>query len=388
MTADHEAAPGASKIVSTKRALWLFSTAVAFIPAFAGLAILTTGVEAFAFAPLLIYYGVIPLLDMIAGEDHSNPTAEEASRAARDGYYRALLFLAIGGFYLSFFIAAAAAATGGLSPLAFLALAAGAGAASGGGLAVGHELGHKPDRAAQRGAFFMNALSGYGHFRLEHNRGHHADVATPEDSASARLGESVWRFALREVPGGVRRGWRFERRRLKALGRPLLSVENEILRSHAATAVSSAVLIAAFGPKAAAFIAVHHAVAWLQLTFANYVEHYGLLRARDATGRYEPCAPQHSWNSNHIVSNLILFHLQRHSDHHANPLAPYQALRDFDDLPRLPNGYPGCFLLAAIPPLWFGVMDRKVMDWADGDIGRVNVAPERRARYGMVSAGA
>jgi alkane 1-monooxygenase len=131
---------------------------------------------------------------------------------------------------------------------------------------------------------------------------------------------------------------------------------------------------------------VHHAVAWSQLTFANYVEHYGLKRQKRADGRYEPCQPHHSWNTNHRVSNLLLFHLQRHSDHHANPMRPYQALRNFDELPRLPSGYPGCYWLAAFPPLWFRVMDPKVIAWANGDLSRTNLDPVNAARYARFSA--
>jgi alkane 1-monooxygenase len=77
---------------------------------------------------------------------------------------------------------------------------------------------------------------------------------------------------------------------------------------------------------------------------------------------------------------LILFHLQRHSDHHANAAQPYQALRDMPDLPRVPSGYPGCFGLAAIPPLWFKVMDRRLMEGVGGDIRNVNVDPAKRER--------
>jgi alkane 1-monooxygenase len=139
------------------------------------------------------------------------------------------------------------------------------------------------------------------------------------------------------------------------------------------------VLIAQFGWIMVVFLAIHHYYGWYGLTQANYVEHYGLLRQKLPSGRYELCEPKHSWNTNHIFSNLISFHLQRHSDHHANALRPYQALRDFDHLPRLPSGYPGCFMLATIPPLWFKVMDRKLMAWADGDITKVNVDPDKKA---------
>lgn len=365
--------------IAGKRLLWLLSVLIPATPGVCALLLATTGASFWSFAPLLFFFGVIPILDVAAGEDPYNPTEEQAIALATDGYYRVLLHVAVVVSYASFLACVIVAATTPMSPLAFAALAISVGVASGGGLAIGHELGHKLNRVDQTGAFFMNALSGYGHFKIEHNRGHHSDVATPEDSASARMGESVWRFARREIPGGVARGFKEEARRLSAKGRPFLSVHNEILQSYALTLAIAIALTASFGPKVLPFLLIHHAIAWHQLTFANYVEHYGLLRKKLANGRYEPCAPRHSWNSNHIVSNLSLFHLQRHSDHHAHPLTPYQSLRNFDELPRLPSGYPGCFLLAAVPPLWRSVMDPKVMDWAGGDLANVNVDPAARA---------
>ncbi|HMQ56982.1 MAG TPA: alkane 1-monooxygenase, partial [Rhizobiaceae bacterium] len=228
------------------------------------------------------------------------------------------------------------------------------------------------DRAAQWGAKLSLAVTGYAHFSIEHNRGHHVEVATPGDAASARFGESVWRFMLREIPGALLRGWRLEGERLARKGLPFLHLRNDILQGYAITFGVTCALTAAFGWIMLPFLVLHHAQAWFSLTLANYVEHYGLLRQKLPNGRYEPCTPRHSWNTNHIVSNLLLFHLQRHSDHHANPLRPYQALRNFDELPRLPSGYPGSFLLAVVPPLWFAVMDPKVLAWAGGDMARVN----------------
>ncbi len=156
-----------------------------------------------------------------------------------------------------------------------------------------------------------------------------------------------------------KRGWRNEAERLTRRGEPVWSVNNEILQGFALTLVVAAGLIALFGWKVAPFIVAHHFLGWYALTQANYVEHYGLLREKLPNGRYQAVEPRHSWNTNHIVSNLMTLHLQRHSDHHANPMRPYQSLRDFDDIPRLPNGYTGMFGLAAIPPLWFRVMDPK-----------------------------
>ena len=145
------------------------------------------------------------------------------------------------------------------------------------------------------------------------------------------------------------------------------------------TIVIGGALIAAFDGKSC-LLGHSSLLRWYGLTQANYVEHYGLMRQKLPNGRYESCKPRHSWNTNHIFSNLISFHLQRHSDHHANALRPYQTLRDFDDLPRLPSGYPGSFGLAAFPWLWFRVMDRNVMQWAGGDITKVNVDPDKKER--------
>ena len=170
------------------------------------------------------------------------------------------------------------------------------------------------------------------------------------------------------------------RERLKRKALPLFHWQNEILQVYVLTAAIAAALVIWLGWAVLPFILAHHFVGWYALTQVNYIEHYGLLRQKLASGRYEPCQPHHSWNTNHIVSNIIQIHLQRHSDHHANPMRPYQALRNFDDLPRLPSGYPGCLGLATIPPLWFRVMDPKVMGWADGDISKVNTCPRARKR--------
>lgn len=141
------------------------------------------------------------------------------------------------------------------------------------------------------------------------------------------------------------------------------------------------------GPVILLFVAGHHLTAWYALSQVNYIEHYGLLREKRENGRYAPCAPRHSWNTNHRFSNLVQFHLQRHSDHHANPQRPYQALRSHDDLPSLPSGYPACMVMANIPPLWFSVMDPRVMAWAGGDLDKVNLDPRADSRLRAKWAG-
>lgn len=364
-----------------KRRLWVLSVMAPSLPGLAALAYLASGNAWWVLAPVAFYYAILVAADHLLGVDPNNPPEEIVEQMASDPFYRVLLFISLPVFWFSFLACAIAAAQPGTPIAAYLGLALSAGISSGTAITVGHELGHKPNRLDQWGAKLANAVCGYGHFSIEHNRGHHVQVATPEDPASARLGESLWRFALREIPATAVRGWAMERARLARKGLGFWHWRNDILQGYAITLVAAFALILIFGPVLIPFLLINGLVGWLHLTFANYVEHYGLKREMRADGRYGPCEPHHSWNTNHIITNLMLFHLQRHSDHHANPLRPYQALRSFDDLPTLPSGYPGCFLLAAIPPLWFKVMDPKVIAWAKGDMSRANLDPSKSKAY-------
>jgi alkane 1-monooxygenase len=368
-----------------KRYLWLLSVVSPAMPLLAVLLIAATGSPWFALLPVATYFGLVPLLDWLIGEDENNPPEEVIEALSADNFYRALLFASVPVFYASFLASAYAVANFGLPLWAMIAITIGAGVASGSGLTVGHELGHKPNSLDQWGAKVVNALTGYGHFCIEHNRGHHTMVATPEDPASARLGESIYRFALREIPGTAQRGWQMERERLAKKSLGFWTLKNDLFHSYAITVVVAALLIYSFGWTMLPFLVVHHITGWLQLTLANYVEHYGLMREKRPNGRYAPTEPHHSWNTNHIASNLMLFHLQRHSDHHANPLRPYQSLRNFKELPRLPSGYPGTYLLTLFPSLWRRVMDPKVRAWSGGDLTKANVQPGLEQRYFSVS---
>lgn len=172
-----------------------------------------------------------------------------------------------------------------------------------------------------------------------------------------------------------------------ACGQKRVVWQNEILQAGAITVLLWSALVATLGVEVLPLLVLSAFWGAFQLTSANYIEHYGLLRRKLANGRYEQCQPHHSWNSNHIASNLALFHLQRHSDHHAHPTRSYQSLRDFPDLPSLPSGYFGAFLLAYVPPLWFHVMNPRLLAVVKGDVSRINFEPAKRARlmrqYGL-----
>ena len=138
--------------------------------------------------------------------------------------------------------------------------------------------------------------------------------------------------------------------------------------------------IAIFGVRVIPYLVVQAVFGFSLLEVVNYLEHYGLLRQKDANGKYERCAPRHSWNSDHIASNLVLYGLERHSDHHANPTRRYQTLRTFDEAPQLPSGYGTMIGLAYLTPLWRRVMDQRVLAVYGGDITLANLDPRKRQR--------
>ena len=336
-----------------------------------------TGSELWFFLPLFIFFVVTPLLDGLIGEDTNNPPEEVVMQLDQDLYYRRLTYIIVPLHFITLFACAAYALTQPLSWWAFIVLAAVAGMAAGLAINTGHELGHKNSKLEKTLAKLVLAVPAYGHFTVDHNRGHHRLVATPGDDASARMGESIYKFSLREIPGVFRRAWAIERERLESRNKPLWHYSNPILQSYAVSVAVAALLVALFGWLAVPFLVIHHAWAYWLLTSANYIEHYGLLREKTAKGRYERCEPRHSWNCNFVLSNLVLFHLERHSDHHTHPLRRYQSLRHFPDVPQLPNGYFGMYLLAYFPRLWFRVMDKRLMalPHVDGDLDKVNIDP-------------
>jgi alkane 1-monooxygenase len=213
-------------------------------------------------------------------------------------------------------------------------------------------------------------------------------VATPDDPASSRLGESFYAFWPRTVIGSLRNAWRLEARRIGRHDKHPFRIGNDVLNSWLMTAVLWAVMIIVLGPGIAPYLLVQALIAITLLEAVNYLEHYGMLRqivGKPGFERYERVDPTHSWNSNHIATNVLLYHLQRHSDHHAHPTRRYQALRDHAQAPALPTGYAGMILLALVPPLWRRVMDPRVLAHYDGDAARANLT--RRARAKLVAGG-
>ncbi|WP_067670440.1 alkane 1-monooxygenase [Nocardia miyunensis] len=338
--------------------------------------------------PILVYV-LLPSLDRFFGPDGQNPPEEVMEQLENDRYYRYctyayIPFQLVSLVFASYLWTAANLSwlgiDGGLSVVSKIGLALSIGTMGGVGINTAHELGHKKDELERWLSKITLAQTAYGHFYIEHNRGHHVRVATPEDPASARFGENFWTFLPRSVWGSLRSSWALEKTRLGRMGKSPWTIRNDILNAWLMTLVLWGVLAAIFGPAILPYLVLQAVYGFSLLETVNYLEHYGLLRQRTASGRYERCTPEHSWNSDHIVTNIFLYHLQRHSDHHANPTRRYQILRSMDGAPNLPSGYASMITLAYIPPLWRRVMDHRVLDHYDGDITRVNIQPAQRER--------
>lgn len=342
--------------------------------------VLWTKLAVFWWTGPIIVLAVIPLLDWLVGEDGINPREEDYERLSRDRYYRWCTYLFLPVQLAGLSVAAYLWAGHNLSVLDKVGLAASVGFVGGIGINAAHELGHRVERLERWLAKISLAQSGYGHFYVEHNRGHHARVATPADPASARFGESLWEFLPRTVIGGFVSAVRLEGERLRRREQRWFSWQNNLLQAWAMTLVLFGTLVAVFGWRILPYLLLQAAVGVWLLETVNYVEHYGLLRGRRASGQWARCAPADSWNSDRLVTNLFLFHLQRHSDHHANPGRRYQTLRSSAEAPQLPAGYATMLSLAAIPPVWRKVMDRRVLAHYNGDVERANIAPRKRER--------
>ncbi|WP_433562766.1 alkane 1-monooxygenase [Nocardia sp. CA-151230] len=363
-----------------KRHLWvlgLIAPGCALLPS---QLVLHTKLEVFWWIGPIIILIAIPFLDWVVGDDGTNPRDEDYELLSNDRYYRWCTYMFLPIQVVGLIIAAYMWAGDDLSVVDKLGLAATLGFVSGIGINAAHELGHRVEQLERWLSKMALAQSAYGHFFVEHNKGHHARVATPDDPASARMGESLWEFLPRSVIGGFRSAIHLEGERLRRKGHRWFSVHNHILQAWAMTVVLFGGLLAVYGWRVLPYLLLQAVIGAGLLETVNYVEHYGLLRRKRPNGNWARCSPSDSWNSDRLVTNIFMFHLQRHSDHHANPGRRYQTLRSSEEAPQLPAGYATMILLALFPPLWRYVMDPRLLAHYSGDVSRANIQPRKRER--------
>lgn len=364
-----------------KRYLWLLGLVVPTLAALSWLAVAATGLSIFWWSGPLLTFGIIPVVDYLVGVDADNPPDSALTWLENDPFYRWATYLYLPLQYLSLLLACWLWSGGvAMNLIDKIGLMVTIGGIGGIAISTAHELGHKRAKAEQRLGKVALAQTCYGHFFVAHNLGHHRDVATPDDPASSRMGECLFAFIPRSVLGNLSSAWKLEGRRFARLGKSRWTLRNNVLNAWLMSAALFGLLIVAFGTVVVPWLVGQAVVGICLLEAINYIEHYGLKRQKLPDGRYEKVRPSHSWNSNSIVANLFLFHLQRHSDHHVRPMRRYQALRHADEAPQLPAGYATMLLLAAFPPLWRNVMDPRLLGHYGGDIRLAALNPRSEKR--------
>jgi len=307
--------------------------------------------------PLFILYVILPCADYALGRDRDN------SHVIGSKLIYAVLpaLCALFQFALLWYVLVFAVAAQWLSITGWLGLILSFGIVSGiNAINVAHELIHKKSRTQSWLGGLLLSTVAYAGFKIEHLRGHHVWVSTPKDPSSAKANQSLFHFLPRSIWNNMQNAWHLETKRLAVYQRPAWHWRNEMLWWYSITLVIAGLVTWQFGVIGLMLWAGHACIAFTSLEIINYVEHYGLRRAQLSSGRFARPSPQDSWNSDFWLSNQLLLHLQRHSDHHANPRVAYQDLKSHVDAPQLPAGYATMFLLALVPPLWFKVMNPRL----------------------------
>ena len=299
----------------------------------------------------------IPVLEIIVKKSDEKYTDEEKKNRNLDPFFDLLLYLNIPiVFGIFFFSLEKLSLTSSVYDIIGIILSASIVMATN-GINVGHELGHRKSLIAKTCSKLLYLPCQYMHFYIEHNFGHHINVATPEDPATAKYKQTVYNFWLTSVVRTYVSAWKIQFKHLKVSKRSFFSIKNDMLFYSLFQLTFLVFIYYNFGLYLTLLSIVMSVVSFLFLETINYVEHYGLLRKKEPSGRYERVKPHHSWNSNHTIGRIVLYELTRHSDHHFKSSKKYQILESLDECPHLPHGYPTSILLSLIPPVWFSIMN-------------------------------
>lgn len=315
----------------------------------------------FTYLPALVFFGLVPLLEFFIKPNTTNFSKEEEKIEKENKWYTYLLYLTlpIQIVFLIFFFYAIQEPN--LSNSEIFGRIFGMGIMCGVlGINVGHELGHRNNRLDEFIGEILLLSSLNTHFLPYHNGGHHYNVATPKDAATARKNELLFVFWFRSHLTSYFQAWQLENKRMKNLDRSWFHHQNRMVVYTFCNLLLLTFIYYIFGQFVLFTFIAAAIIGILLLETVNYIEHYGLLRKKNNHGRYERVKRNHSWNSNHQVGQILLFNLSRHSDHHYNGAKHYQLLKSLPESPQMPTGYPGMMLLAFLPPIWFWVMNKKL----------------------------
>ena len=312
---------------------------------------------------VMIYsWAFIPSLELFIKPNSRNMSAATEELSKNDKMYDYLLYLIVFiqvptlFFFLYSFMGSQLATVDIIGRITAMGMLCGTF-----GINVAHELGHRKNKFEQTLAKISLLSSLYMHFFIEHNKGHHKNVATPQDPSSARYNEWLYSFYFRTIIYSYLSAWHISNNEMHKKGKSTFSLQNEMLQAHIIQALLIAAVYFFFGGWITIYFLGAAFMGILLLETVNYIEHYGLQRKSTSQNSFERTMPSHSWNSNHAIGRILLFELSRHSDHHYLASRKYQILKHHDDSPQLPTGYPGTMLLALLPPLWFKIMNKKIL---------------------------
>ncbi|WP_148863959.1 alkane 1-monooxygenase [Marinobacter fonticola] len=362
---------------STRRRLLLrlkkYSFLIAMLPLALPPLLLTAGeatglVNLFAWGVPFVVFGIIPLLDRVLGQDALNPDEQaDVPHMNNEAFYRVMTLGWVAAYAAILVWGIQLLASGRFDAFGSVGWVVSIGIVGGLGINVAHELIHKDGKLEPWAGGALLSLVCYGGFKVEHLRGHHVHVSTPEDASSSRYNQSLYDFLPKAYVRNFLNAWRLEAVRLKRKGHSPWSWRNELIWWYSLSALVLLGLTAGYGWLGAIYFLGQSFIAFTLLEIVNYLEHYGLHRRKLDNGRYERTLPEHSWNSNYFLTNVFLFHLQRHSDHHAYAKRRYQVLRHHEIAPQLPAGYAAMVVLALFPPLWRKVMNPRVEAYYQGE---------------------
>ncbi|TXD82625.1 alkane 1-monooxygenase [Subsaximicrobium wynnwilliamsii] len=316
---------------------------------------------AFVFLTPVYAFILIPIFELIFTVDPKNLSSEEHNARLKRKVFDWLLYLNLPIVYVLIGFGIYQITQQPLATYEIVGIVISVGIVLGvNGINVAHELGHRhtTNERFLGKALLLPAL--YMHFFIEHNYGHHLHAATAEDPATARYNQTVYGFWFTSVFRQYVNAWSIQKTLLKNSGRPFLSLKNDMFWYSILQLVYLAMCFLFFGKMALIFVISAAIVGILLLETVNYIEHYGLLRLKTKSGRYERVQEMHSWNSNHVIGRIVLYELTRHSDHHFKSTKKYQILDCHDESPQMPFGYPTSMVLAMVPPIWFKIMNKRV----------------------------
>jgi alkane 1-monooxygenase len=328
----------------------------------------------FTYSAFLYAYALIPILEFFLKNDARNFSDLQESMAQNNRIYDLVLYLSVGIHLVLLCMFLFSLQESGLQAYEITGRILSMGLLTTFAINLGHELGHRQSKGEQFLAKVMLLTSLMMHFFIEHNRGHHKNVATLEDPSTARKGETVYAFWIRAIINEYFSAWRLEKKRLEVLKQPNVSLKNEMIQFQFIQLAFLFFIFKIFGGFICLAFMANAAIAYVSFETVQYLEHYGLLREKNEQGHYKRVRAHHSWNSNHVFGRLMMFNLSRHSDHHYRAAKKYQILKHHDDAPQLPTGYPGMMILSLLPPLWFRMMNPKLKAL---ELDRANVDKDR-----------